>query len=472
MNRTIASPSNPLLVTDSQKQQNPQNLLSYGEATELHRALVLATQVSNAKRRHQDCTRGRAYSAAAGLCARVCRAKMKPAEAGGTGGATDNIARAGALITYTEAIVLTGLSYQQLRRGVKDNRIPATPGRPFHPVKLLKLAVLEFAEAKGYRDSSPVETLPDFTDGDFTATELPPDFWDDGGGVPFKAPAFVVLEPKQRPKLPTRPDPALKVLQEVDHLYIELSGNLEAQRGSEALIKLLERDLDELWSVWQHLELHEGKLRRDNPAFYAAEHAELERKGAKCLPGSSGSRPGTGRAMRAVKMSRSETEAATLKPRHAEQLASSAIDPDVIAARGYRTVTGKPELLELKPRFGKAQQRVPGLLIPIYRLGEPEPYAYVLRPDKPRISDGKPIKYEWPQGVAPCLDILPRHRDHLTDPTKTLLFTEGAKKADSGSSRGYVAINLNGVYGWRGRRKLAVKRSWLTSNIWRSRRGA
>jgi hypothetical protein len=198
---------------------------------------------------------------------------MKPAKAGGTGSAEDNLARAGALITYTEAIVLTGLSYQQLRRGVKGKRIPATPGRAFHPVKLLKHAVLEFAEAKNRRDSSLVQA------SDFTSEELPPSFWDDEP-PPSSAPAFVVLD-KRRAKLPTRPDPALKVLQEVDHLYIELSGEVEAHGGAEALLRLLERDLDELWSLWQHLELHEGKLRRDDPAFYEAEHAELERAGAK-----------------------------------------------------------------------------------------------------------------------------------------------------------------------------------------------
>lgn len=145
---------------------------------------------------------------------------------------------------------------------------------------------------------------------------------------------------------------------------------------------------------------------------------------------------------------------AVLEARHAEHLASSAIDPDIIEARGYRTVTGKPELEALEPRLSKVQQRLPGLLIPIYRLAEPEPYAYMLRPDKPRTRDGKPIKYEWPTGVAPCLDILPRYRDRLTDLTTPLLLTEGAKKADSGAGLGaYVVVNLNSVYGWRGRGK-------------------
>lgn len=35
MNRTIASNNSELLVTDTNKQKTPQNLLSYGEASEL-----------------------------------------------------------------------------------------------------------------------------------------------------------------------------------------------------------------------------------------------------------------------------------------------------------------------------------------------------------------------------------------------------------------------------------------------------
>ena len=87
-----------------------------------------------------------------------------------------------------------------------------------------------------------------------------------------------LFDPKQCPKLP-----AFKVLQEVDHLCIELHGNPEAYWGCESLSRLHERDLDELWSLYHHLELHGDELRRDNPTVYAAEHAELERAGAEMV---------------------------------------------------------------------------------------------------------------------------------------------------------------------------------------------
>lgn len=54
-----------------------------------------------------------------------------------------------AVITYTAATELTGLSYWQLRYGVERGDIAvAVPGGPAQATKLLKRAVLEYAETK------------------------------------------------------------------------------------------------------------------------------------------------------------------------------------------------------------------------------------------------------------------------------------------------------------------------------------
>jgi hypothetical protein len=55
-----------------------------------------------------------------------------------------------------------------------------------------------------------------------------------------------------------------------------------------------------------------------------------------------------------------------LELHHAEHLADSAIDPDIIEARGYRSVSAYGAE-QLEPRLSKAQRRA-GLLIPVYRL--------------------------------------------------------------------------------------------------------
>ncbi|WP_084474477.1 DUF3854 domain-containing protein [Deinococcus pimensis] len=147
----------------------------------------------------------------------------------------------------------------------------------------------------------------------------------------------------------------------------------------------------------------------------------------------------------------------TLDAAHEEHLRESAISAGIITERGYLTTFGPVPIKEREPRFGKAQlpKKSGGLLIPVYRLGNPKPYAWVMRPDKPRVREnGKTVKYEWPSGVPAVLDVLPRYRDALRDLHIPIWITEGAKKADAlatafGSD--IVPMNINGVYGWRTR---------------------
>ena len=125
----------------------------------------------------------------------------------------------------------------------------------------------------------------------------------------------------------------------------------------------------------------------------------------------------------------------------------SGITPNIIEARGYRTVEKKADLKSLG--FSEAQCSVPGLLIPIYNpSGEIVLYQY--RPDTPRIKDGKPVKYETPSGSRMALDVHPFAREMLGDPSVPLLVTEGVKKGDALASRGLCALALIGVWNWRG----------------------
>jgi hypothetical protein len=130
------------------------------------------------------------------------------------------------------------------------------------------------------------------------------------------------------------------------------------------------------------------------------------------------------------------------------------IAPDVAHERGYVRIQSERQLSAYTQSLTLKQQQIPGLLIPVYQLGNPTPYEHVLRPDKPRIDDytGKPIKYEWPARVPLVLDVLPCYREALHDPTIPIWITEGAKKADAlasafGSS--LVPMNINGVWAWK-----------------------
>ena len=131
------------------------------------------------------------------------------------------------------------------------------------------------------------------------------------------------------------------------------------------------------------------------------------------------------------------------------------IAADVAAERNYRHIHSERQLAVYDHQLTTRQQQIPGMLFPVYRLGEPEPYTYVLRPERPRLGyDGKTIKYEWPERVPLCLDVLPRYRAALADVTIPIWITEGAKKADALASAfgaSIVPINLNGVWGWKQR---------------------
>jgi P4 family phage/plasmid primase-like protien len=139
-------------------------------------------------------------------------------------------------------------------------------------------------------------------------------------------------------------------------------------------------------------------------------------------------------------------------------LVESAIDPAVIAERGYRAVSwtlndqdGRRELARLKvPTWARPEKGI-GLLIPVYR-ATGEHIGVQWRPDTPqRDRQGKRPKYVMPAGTAGKLDVHPRNKDRIADPTVELWVTEGVKKADALTSRGACTVALAGVYNWRSR---------------------
>lgn len=133
----------------------------------------------------------------------------------------------------------------------------------------------------------------------------------------------------------------------------------------------------------------------------------------------------------------------------------SGLTAEVIAERGYRSATTKAEVQSLG--FTTAQVRVPALLIPLHGV-RGERVGYSLRPDEPRVgTDGKVRKYEQPAKSGAVLDIPLRCQPQLRDPATRLWITEGAKKADALAQLGACAINISGVWNWRGRNEFGGK---------------
>ena len=157
---------------------------------------------------------------------------------------------------------------------------------------------------------------------------------------------------------------------------------------------------------------------------------------------------------------------------HAHQLRASAIADDVAAERGYSSVsrpsTGDQSPKDKLKRLGipawarDEDARFPGLLIPVHG-AKGGRVSWQYKPDRPPgdPKTGKPRKYANEQGHANVIDVHPRHtrtRDMggsvtripaIQDVSEPLWITEGIKKADALTSRGYCAMALYGVFNWR-----------------------
>src|SRR5215212_5457981 len=137
----------------------------------------------------------------------------------------------------------------------------------------------------------------------------------------------------------------------------------------------------------------------------------------------------------------------------------SAIDPAVIAERGYESIhrhtngdqrqRERLRSLQMPTWAIKEDSYFPGLLIPMFG----PTGSRVSAQWKPRMPVpnrvGKKQKYASPKGQTSRLDVHPRNRSAIVDPTAELWITEGIKKGDSLTSRGICAISLTGVFNWR-----------------------
>jgi P4 family phage/plasmid primase-like protien len=149
----------------------------------------------------------------------------------------------------------------------------------------------------------------------------------------------------------------------------------------------------------------------------------------------------------------------TLSPAHRQELErASAIDAQVIEERGYRTLEWKDrdELARIGIHL-TSKESFPGLLLPMFRVTGERTSAQ-FKPPKPILIQGRTVKYFSPRGPGNSLDVHPRSRAAITDPSVPLWITEGIKKGDALTSRGCCVVTLTGVYNWRN--KLATLGDW------------
>ena len=133
---------------------------------------------------------------------------------------------------------------------------------------------------------------------------------------------------------------------------------------------------------------------------------------------------------------------------HQALVDASGIARTVQLARGYESATKRTELERLG--FGPKQRSVPALIVPVWNV-HGERVLTQIRPDNPRVVDGKALKYETPVGASLIVDCPPAVRPMLRDPSIPLFVTEGARKADAAVTRGLACVALLGVWAWRGK---------------------
>jgi hypothetical protein len=122
----------------------------------------------------------------------------------------------------------------------------------------------------------------------------------------------------------------------------------------------------------------------------------------------------------------------------------SGISGQILTQRGYWTAARRSQLEGLVRPY---QRRVPALVVPTYS-PDHSTRSLQVRPDRPRVRDGKAIKYETPADSRCILDVHPAMRTKLREISEPLWITEGIKKGDALASTGCCAISVMGVWNW------------------------
>ena len=90
----------------------------------------------------------------------------------------------------------------------------------------------------------------------------------------------------------------------------------------------------------------------------------------------------------------------------------------------------------------------PSLVFPYFGVDGANGYCRV-KPDVPRTSKGRPVKYESPKDRPNQVYLPPGNRCRLNDGQEMLLITEGEKKSLALDQAGFVTVGLVGVWGWK-----------------------
>ncbi|MFL5242424.1 MAG: DUF3854 domain-containing protein [Gemmataceae bacterium] len=156
---------------------------------------------------------------------------------------------------------------------------------------------------------------------------------------------------------------------------------------------------------------------------------------------------------------------AQLLPQHLVDLRRSGLTDETINGCRYSSLID-PAIIAKHLNWKKPADTLgPCLAFPFAELtGAVNGYAR-MKPDKPRVHNGKPAKYESPKGGGNRayfpLPALPM----IQTPTAPLLITEGEKKSAAATQAGFPTIGLTGAWNWQKKRNSKKGRRELIKDL-------
>ena len=130
---------------------------------------------------------------------------------------------------------------------------------------------------------------------------------------------------------------------------------------------------------------------------------------------------------------------------HLEELRRSGLSDETILRSGIQSETD-PEVISRNLGWTQPARRLgPCIKFPFPSVDGSLNGMCRYKPDRPRLSKGKPVKYEQPKGVSPRAYFPLGTIAALSDPTISLGITEGEKKSLAADQVGCPCIGLCGV---------------------------
>jgi putative DNA primase/helicase len=134
---------------------------------------------------------------------------------------------------------------------------------------------------------------------------------------------------------------------------------------------------------------------------------------------------------------------------HREALHARGLTDDMIKAAGFYSES-RPEALAAVLGWERpAKKLVPAIVIPYPPDASGRNGYCRARPDRPRIRDKKPVKYESPVKQPNRVYVPPGVAPVLANAQSELLVTEGEFKAAVCTQFGFPCVGLTGAYGWK-----------------------